>query len=79
MNCRHSTFHPNARCYMLSEYPHCYYYHQFALLLSSTPMQVHHDEGPGDILVFLTGQDEIDSAERLIRVGGRLTAERYSC
>ena len=28
--------------------------------------QVHCEEGPGDILVFLTGQDEIESCERLI-------------
>ncbi|GFH16679.1 RNA helicase, partial [Haematococcus lacustris] len=27
---------------------------------------VHVDEGPGDILVFLTGQDEIESLERLL-------------
>ncbi|EFJ45602.1 DEAH-box nuclear pre-mRNA splicing factor [Volvox carteri f. nagariensis] len=31
-------------------------------------LQVHTDEGEGDILVFLTGQDEIDSAERLLKV-----------
>ncbi|GLI64295.1 hypothetical protein VaNZ11_007516 [Volvox africanus] len=30
-------------------------------------LQVHSDEGEGDILVFLTGQDEIDSAERLLK------------
>jgi len=30
-------------------------------------LQLHCDEGPGDALVFLTGQDEIQSAERLIR------------
>lgn len=29
-------------------------------------LQVHCDEGPGDILVFLTGQDEIESCARLI-------------
>ncbi len=29
--------------------------------------QVHEDEGPGDILVFLTGQDEIESCERLLK------------
>lgn len=29
-------------------------------------LQVHCEEGPGDILVFLTGQDEIESCERLI-------------
>lgn len=33
-------------------------------------LQVHADEGPGDILVFLTGQDEIESLERLLAVGG---------
>lgn len=31
--------------------------------------QVHTQEGPGDILVFLTGQDEIESMERLLQVG----------
>jgi ATP-dependent RNA helicase DHX8/PRP22 len=30
--------------------------------------QVHVDEGPGDVLVFLTSQDEIESLERLIKV-----------
>ncbi|GLC42130.1 hypothetical protein PLESTM_001294900 [Pleodorina starrii] len=30
-------------------------------------LQVHSEEGDGDILVFLTGQDEIDSAERLLK------------
>lgn len=29
-------------------------------------LQVHCDEGPGDVLVFLTGQDEIESCARLI-------------
>jgi ATP-dependent RNA helicase DHX8/PRP22 len=29
-------------------------------------LQVHADEPPGDILVFLTGQDEIEAAERLL-------------
>lgn len=28
--------------------------------------QIHLEEGPGDILVFLTGQEEIESIERLI-------------
>lgn len=32
-----------------------------------TVMQVHVEEPPGDILVFLTGQDEIDSMARLLR------------
>lgn len=27
---------------------------------------MHQEEGPGDVLVFLTGQEEIDSLERLI-------------
>eukprot|EP00198_Chlamydomonas_reinhardtii_P001306 XP_001690641.1 DEAH-box nuclear pre-mRNA splicing factor [Chlamydomonas reinhardtii] len=38
-------------------------------------LQVHGEEPEGDVLVFLTGQDEIDSAERLLKaaaaVGGR--------
>lgn len=29
-------------------------------------LQIHLEEGPGDILVFLTGQEEIESVERLI-------------
>jgi ATP-dependent RNA helicase DHX8/PRP22 len=33
----------------------------------TTALQVHCDEGDGDILVFLTGQDEIEAAERLLR------------
>lgn len=32
----------------------------------SSLRQVHCDEGPGDILVFLTGQDEIESCARLL-------------
>ncbi|XP_028778182.1 LOW QUALITY PROTEIN: pre-mRNA-splicing factor ATP-dependent RNA helicase DEAH10-like, partial [Neltuma alba] len=31
-----------------------------------TIFQIHLEEGPGDILVFLTGQEEIESIERLI-------------
>ncbi|XP_027360801.1 pre-mRNA-splicing factor ATP-dependent RNA helicase DEAH10 isoform X2 [Abrus precatorius] len=31
-----------------------------------TIFQIHLEEGPGDILVFLTGQEEIESVERLI-------------
>ena len=29
-------------------------------------LQIHHEEGPGDILVFLTGQDEIESMQKMI-------------
>ncbi|CAJ1931889.1 unnamed protein product [Sphenostylis stenocarpa] len=32
-----------------------------------TIFQIHLEEGPGDILVFLTGQEEIESVERLIK------------
>ncbi|XP_057777374.1 pre-mRNA-splicing factor ATP-dependent RNA helicase DEAH10-like [Salvia miltiorrhiza] len=32
-----------------------------------TIFQIHLEEGPGDILVFLTGQEEIESIERLIQ------------
>ncbi|KAK1278516.1 putative pre-mRNA-splicing factor ATP-dependent RNA helicase [Acorus gramineus] len=32
-----------------------------------TILQIHLEEGPGDILVFLTGQEEIESVERLVR------------
>lgn len=30
-------------------------------------LQVHFDEAPGDVLVFLTGQEEIEAAERLLK------------
>ncbi|XP_030956887.1 pre-mRNA-splicing factor ATP-dependent RNA helicase DEAH10 isoform X5 [Quercus lobata] len=32
-----------------------------------TIFQIHLEEGPGDMLVFLTGQEEIESVERLIK------------
>ncbi|XP_015895188.2 pre-mRNA-splicing factor ATP-dependent RNA helicase DEAH10 [Ziziphus jujuba] len=32
-----------------------------------TIFQIHMEEGPGDILVFLTGQEEIESVERLVK------------
>ena len=32
-----------------------------------TVMQIHAEQPPGDVLVFLTGQDEIDSMARLLR------------
>ncbi|KAG9443897.1 hypothetical protein H6P81_015237 [Aristolochia fimbriata] len=32
-----------------------------------TIFQIHGEEGPGDILVFLTGQEEIESLERLVQ------------
>ncbi|PWA68381.1 RNA helicase family protein [Artemisia annua] len=32
-----------------------------------TILQIHLDEGPGDILVFLSGQEEIESIESLVR------------
>ncbi|KAI7993897.1 Pre-mRNA-splicing factor ATP-dependent RNA helicase DEAH10 [Camellia lanceoleosa] len=32
-----------------------------------TLFQIHLEEGPGDILVFLTGQEEIESVERLVQ------------
>ncbi|XP_052193353.1 pre-mRNA-splicing factor ATP-dependent RNA helicase DEAH10 [Diospyros lotus] len=32
-----------------------------------TIFQIHFEEGPGDILVFLTGQEEIESVERLVQ------------
>ncbi|KAG0469554.1 hypothetical protein HPP92_016254 [Vanilla planifolia] len=31
-----------------------------------TIFQIHLDEGPGDILAFLTGQEEIESVDRLV-------------
>lgn len=33
----------------------------------TTAIQIHCDESEGDVLVFLTGQDEIEAAERLIK------------
>lgn len=33
----------------------------------ATIFQIHLEEGPGDILVFLTGQEEIESVERLVK------------
>ena len=38
--------------------------------------QIHTQEGPGDILVFLTGQDEIESLERLLQVSAPLVLDR---
>ncbi len=35
--------------------------------MSFSCLQVHVDEAPGDILVFLTGKEEIDSLERLLQ------------
>ncbi|GAV71954.1 Helicase_C domain-containing protein/HA2 domain-containing protein/OB_NTP_bind domain-containing protein [Cephalotus follicularis] len=32
-----------------------------------TIFQIHLEEGPGDVLVFLTGQEEIESVERLVQ------------
>jgi pre-mRNA-splicing factor ATP-dependent RNA helicase DHX16 len=31
-----------------------------------TALQIHITQGPGDILVFMTGQDEIDGAKEMI-------------
>ena len=31
-----------------------------------TALQIHITQGPGDILVFMTGQDEIDAAKEMI-------------
>lgn len=33
----------------------------------TTVLQVHLEEQPGDILVFLTGQEEIESLQQLLR------------
>ena len=33
----------------------------------TTTLQVHLEEPPGDILVFLTGQEEIESLQQLLR------------
>lgn len=62
---RPSHFSFNHTClsrFPLSHFPHTSYTH--------TPLtqtnQVHVDEPAGDILVFLTGQEEIDSLARLL-------------
>ncbi|KAJ8303288.1 hypothetical protein KUTeg_019684 [Tegillarca granosa] len=31
-----------------------------------TAMKIHHNEGPGDMLIFLTGQDEVENVVRLL-------------
>ena len=35
-------------------------------------MQIHIDEGPGDVLIFLTGQEEIESAQIQLQKRARL-------
>ncbi|CAL5341218.1 unnamed protein product [Camellia sinensis] len=40
-----------------------------------TIFQIHLDEGPGDILVFLTGQEEIEYVEKLVQESLRLLPE----
>ncbi|KAF8083797.1 hypothetical protein N665_0751s0013 [Sinapis alba] len=42
-------------------------YHVDAALVITTIFQIHLKEKAGDILVFLTGQDEIESVERLVQ------------
>ena len=32
-----------------------------------TTLQIHVDQAPGDVLVFLTGQEEIESLARLLK------------
>ncbi|CAF2137149.1 BnaA02g07640D [Brassica napus] len=46
-------------------HPETDYYVDAALVI--TIFQIHLEEKPGDILVFLTGQDEIESVERLVK------------
>ncbi|KAG9064618.1 hypothetical protein KI688_002876 [Linnemannia hyalina] len=42
----------------------------------TTVMQIHISQGPGDILVFLTGQDEIDSAAENLQQTCRVLGDR---
>ncbi|KAG0305920.1 hypothetical protein BGZ98_003286 [Dissophora globulifera] len=42
----------------------------------TTVMQIHNSQGPGDILVFLTGQDEIDNAAENIQQTCRVLGDR---
>lgn len=49
--------------------------HFSCLYLPLCHVQVHAEEAPGDILVFMTGQDEIEALERLLQahVASQLT------
>ncbi|KAF9927073.1 Cyclin-dependent kinase catalytic subunit, partial [Modicella reniformis] len=42
----------------------------------TTVMQIHISQGPGDVLVFLTGQDEIDTAAENLQQTCRVLGER---
>ncbi|KAG0269632.1 hypothetical protein DFQ27_002853 [Actinomortierella ambigua] len=44
----------------------------------TTVMQIHISQGPGDILVFLTGQDEIDNAAENLQQTARVLGNRIS-
>jgi ATP-dependent RNA helicase DHX8/PRP22 len=41
----------------------------------TTILQLHCDEDAGDVLVFLTGQEEIESCERLLKERSALLAD----
>ena len=49
----------------------------------TTVFQIHVTQGPGDILVFLTGQDEIEAMEEMLtntsRTAGKMMAEIVIC
>ena len=45
----------------------------------NTTLQIHLDEGPGDILVFLTGQQDIESLARLLLARFVSTAPGAGC
>ncbi|KAG0235902.1 hypothetical protein BGW42_004548 [Actinomortierella wolfii] len=44
----------------------------------TTVLQIHISQGPGDILVFLTGQDEIDNAAENLQQTARVLGNRIS-
>ena len=41
-------------------------------------MEIHRREGPGDVLVFLTGEDEIETAVKMLREAARDDARRLA-
>lgn len=49
----------------------------------TTVLQIHASQGPGDILVFLTGQEEIEAMEQMLqdfaRKAGKAVAEMIIC
>ena len=44
-----------------------------------TTIQVHATQPPGDVLIFLTGQEEIEAAEELLKQVAPYLTPRSSC